>query len=294
MTFLNQEYPFLYKNGSLIKITGFVFVFIIAFIVLFQPFNFYNEELKYNFIVTALIYGFIDCLVFFFYFLTCPKIFQRYFTEENWTIAKEISTIATLLILIGVVNFLVRDITNNLSNNFTFKFLLDEILHTFLIGIIIEIVFTSINFYYLLNKHTKKANQLNTIIEPKNPHYPIIIDFKAKNNSERFSTEIDNLYFIKSDGNYLEFHVNENNEFKTYILRDTLTNVEQQFENYDTLIRTHRSFIVNINNVRNVKGNARGYTIYFDKYENNAFISRSYIAKVDSLIYKYKKNARAN
>ena len=217
MTFLKQEYPFLYKNESLIKITCFVFVFITAFIVLFQPFNFNNGELKYNFIVTALIYGLIDCLVFFLYFLIYPKIFQKYFTEENWTIAKEISTIAILLILISGLNFSVRHVTNNLSNNFTFKFLLDEILHTFLIGIIVETVFTSVNFYYLLNKHINKSNQLNAIIAHKKPNDPIIIDIKAKNNSERFSTEIDNLYFIKSDGNYLEFHTNQNNKFKIVI-----------------------------------------------------------------------------
>lgn len=91
--------------------------------------------------------------------------------------------------------------------------------------------------------------------------------------------------FAKSDGNYVEFII-RNEDGTTYrrITRNTLANVEEQFQGYDTNLRVHRSFIVNLQQVLSVQGNAQGYKLTLNGTKTRVPVSRTYMPVLDEAL----------
>ncbi|MEO1099809.1 MAG: LytTR family transcriptional regulator DNA-binding domain-containing protein, partial [Bacteroidota bacterium] len=68
------------------------------------------------------------------------------------------------------------------------------------------------------------------------------------------------------------------------LLRISLKSLETQFAKFPHLVRTHRSFIVNIFNVTQAEGNSRGLTLSL-KYTNHRIaVSRKHISLVTGLM----------
>ena len=69
--------------------------------------------------------------------------------------------------------------------------------------------------------------------------------------------------FAKSDGNYLEIYVNNQNK---KLIRATLKHLEALLSTHPNIIKTHRSYLVNTNYIENIKGNAQGYQLQITDY----------------------------
>ncbi len=51
------------------------------------------------------------------------------------------------------------------------------------------------------------------------------------------------------------------------------------------IYRCHRSFLVNLSNIKTVTGNSNGFKIYFKSYNKHVPVSRSYTNEFKKLIY---------
>ena len=60
------------------------------------------------------------------------------------------------------------------------------------------------------------------------------------------------------------------------LLRNNISKIEKQTSKYESLIRSHRSYIVNVDKVSSVKGNLQGYQLYYENILEPALVSRSY------------------
>jgi hypothetical protein len=85
------------------------------------------------------------------------------------------------------------------------------------------------------------------------------------------------LYFIETDGNYQVFHVYDGNNFIQHRLRITLREVQDRLNGFPEFIRCHRAFIVNLQNVKKVEGNAAGYKITLHSLLPTISVSRKYV-----------------
>lgn len=113
---------------------------------------------------------------------------------------------------------------------------------------------------------------------------PTIVTILSQSIYETVSIDIHEICFIKSDGNYIEIYRCENDTAQKRIIRNTLKEIEKQLSGYTCIIKTHRSHLVNINQIRSVKGNAQGYTIYFKNCSNTIPVSRNHINRFDEAI----------
>ena len=59
-------------------------------------------------------------------------------------------------------------------------------------------------------------------------------------------------------------------------MRVTLTKIEKELQDYNKIIRCHKSYIVNVNFINNINGNARGYLLKSDEIPFNIPVSRSF------------------
>jgi DNA-binding LytR/AlgR family response regulator len=60
--------------------------------------------------------------------------------------------------------------------------------------------------------------------------------------------------------------------------------VELQLKKFKNIIRCHRSYIVNLENIENISGNLQGYQLNFKQYTEQVPVSRSYTKKIKSAI----------
>ncbi|MEQ6119248.1 LytTR family transcriptional regulator DNA-binding domain-containing protein [Reichenbachiella sp. MALMAid0571] len=80
--------------------------------------------------------------------------------------------------------------------------------------------------------------------------------FTSENEKKHFSIKPEHLLYLQSFDNYVEIHYTANGEVKKQLLRTSLKHIEQKHLPNPCLVRCHRSYIVNPNNIDCiVKGN---------------------------------------
>lgn len=105
---------------------------------------------------------------------------------------------------------------------------------------------------------------------------PRIINLYDHNGIMRFSIKESDLYYIISQDNYVRIHYLNNGEMSSYMLRCPLKVIEKSLKG-SSLIRCHRSYIVNISRIKVLRSEREGFFIDLD-YDGAAEIpiSKSY------------------
>ena len=80
----------------------------------------------------------------------------------------------------------------------------------------------------------------------------------------KLSLNLDNLYYIESDDNYIKvWYTDSKGDLKQYILRCRLKTVEESFKG-SSLVRCHRKYIVNLDKVSMLRKESDGYVLDLD------------------------------
>ncbi len=270
--FLSQPYPFYYKGKSLALIAGFLFFGTLVFLYFFEPFIVYTPEHKMPYFWISFIHSCTPVLM-----LTALSLFNiSIVQEEKWNVRKEIFLIMIFLVLVGMVQFLIRDIIYNNSNNWSWKYLIEEIRNTLLIGSLFAILFTSLNFNRLNARNVKKAKELNAAPHPPKNIFNKIIQIETIVKSDAFELNIDSLLFAKAVGNYVEIYLKEVVPGKV-LKRITLKDLSTVLSPFPNMIKTHRSYLVNLDFVQNVTGNAQGYKLQVSNCAEKIPVARNRI-----------------
>lgn len=279
MKILNKPYPLELNLKINLKTSLLVATFIALFLYVFQPIkSIYNGILME--INETIHYGLISGLMVFSFGFILPKFFEKIYKESHWTVFKEIIQNLVMVLFIGLLN-LFYTINYSISNNDLNDLFTQVVGSTFLIAIfpIVAIVFYRQN--NLLKQYIEESKNINTVLHKKTSIEKINVLGEGKN--EQLEIEYNDLYFIKSQGNYCEFHLKENDQ--PILLRISLTNLEQQFSTTD-IYKCHRSYLVNIGNVINVSGNAQGLRLHFETVEESIPVSRNLTKEVKQLLIR--------
>lgn len=277
--FLSQPYPFYYHAKNLWIVAGLLFVMTIFFNYIFKPFEVYMPEHKMDYFWISSIHacGPVVIIGLLFLLKTTSK------TVERWNVRNEILLIVCYLLLVGITQFLIRDIIYNNPNNWSWRYLYEEIRNTFLLGTLFAILLTSLNYNRLNSKHIKNANALNLPYKVLKPTTNSIVIIKTQVQSDTFKLNLDSLLFAKAEGNYVELYLNEN-KINKVLKRITLKELESTLEPYTNIIKTHRSYLVNLHHVKNIAGNAQGYKLRLNNYNEKIPVSRNMIQKFDAIV----------
>ncbi len=278
--YLKQPYPYFYNIKSVIQISIVVFLMTLLFNYFFEPFGVNKKELKMSFFFVSLLHAFLP------FFIICSGAILLLFKKKivnQWTIKSEIIYIFFILLIIGISQFLIRDIIYNNPNNWSWRYFFEEIRNTFLAGILFLAIIIPIVHNYYLKKHQKTVkniipfNKETTLFNSGN----ILIKTQLK--AETFHLNPYVFLFALSEGNYTEFYFLEDHTLKKKLLRVSLKNLEKQLSTYKFISRTHRSYIVNLKQIKHVEGNAQGLKLSFNIGEEKALVSRK-------MITTFKKN----
>jgi len=112
-----------------------------------------------------------------------------------------------------------------------------------------------------------------------------LIIFKDEKGVICFSIQMDALYYIESDTNYITIYYAKQGKMENYLLRSSLKTVLEENIN-ENLVRCHRSFIVNFDKVKLYKKDKEGGVIELtDEGIHPIPVSKSYL---DNVLCKFK------
>jgi DNA-binding LytR/AlgR family response regulator len=130
-----------------------------------------------------------------------------------------------------------------------------------------------------LRRNLKKATEINQNIavkkrdETKSNRSEKLITI-AVNQKNALNISKENLICVEAEDNYVNIHYTNSDRYKKEMIRSTLKKMEEQLSENQQFVRCHKSFIVNLQKLQHVKGNAQGYKLKLEGLDFEIPVSR--------------------
>ncbi len=281
--FLNRPYSFNDDLKYNLRLSTGISIGMFIFYLFFQPLALKNEDVNNRLVIIAG-FGFITFFILGIALIILPWLFPKFFQNGKWNLIRDIILNAIIWILISTAyTFYARYIgLIEITYHSMFKILL--------LGLAPVAILVVVNQNKILKRYLQNALELVKKLEPENEregveeNMEIVIESDSK--SESLKLKINNLMLIKSANNYIEVFWRQNNEVHKRLLRITLTNVEQQLQQYPDLIRCHRTALINGQYAEKLTGGAQGYHIRMKYLDETIPVSRQYSLSVKEYMQK--------
>lgn len=269
-----------YLNPSILfklKISFFHGLFIFLFLYIFRPF--YLVQFEIIILEYTLGIGIIASIGTFMVLYIPALIFKDYFSEDKWTVGRNLFLMSTGISFIGIVLWYFSEMYKK-PYNLKEVSLVEFLFYTFLVSLIPLTFFIFINEKSVRERREKRVDEIKEIKKEKEisiaKDLNKEISIESDNGKEKINFHLDNLIYITSQGNYASFFLKNEKGLKEKILRVTLTKIEAELKEFSNVIRCHKSYIVNINYINDISGNARGYLLKSDIIALDIPVSRSF------------------
>jgi LytTr DNA-binding domain len=290
MQLLAKPYPLIEGIGKKFTVAFAFGVFVFLFLFFFKPFGigtFINQQI----FLFSLGFGGVTFTIMFINFLILDKIFLSFFREENWTVGKEIFITLVHVAFIGLGNYILAVILSITSVTLE-RFLYFEFI-SLCVGVFPIVVWTLIKENRLLKENREEAEKFKNVLQTENisviseptinkpeetqPRHDTLplVTFTSENENATVKTETGNVLFIVSADNYIKIHLSEKNTLAIKLLRSSLKRTEEDLKDHPQFYRCHRAYIVNLQKVESVTGNARGLKLTLENCLDEVPVSRS-------------------
>lgn len=265
--FLNNDFTLLNKKADRFLLIIIILVFSILFLNIFEPFNitrWYSDSGIIRFLRLSS-YGFVVALVFFFTQFPLRNLLKIY----SFKIKSYLLWLIIEIILISLVYiFLYGNPIGNFVNDFLFS-----IKYT-LLGICLPYSFAILIIYY--KNQRKEIKQLKTKIWQ--PSEKLLLSFKNEKGKIKFSVLSKDLLLLESTDNYVSVYYLLEDKVQRKLLRNTLKKLENSLEE-KSIIRCHRSFMVNSKNIEFAQKEGKKFSIKIKKMDQAIPVSQKYSSR---------------
>ena len=135
-----------------------------------------------------------------------------------------------------------------------------------------------------MRSHLKAAQLLNKRLLDKKTQHERLIRFESEYKNDELTLQASSIILIRAADNYIELFYEREGSLQRHTIRNTLKNAEMILQDFDYLFRCHRSFIINVNYLKEIQGNSQGYRLYFEKLDFYAAVSQNYIPEFEKRI----------
>jgi len=177
------------------------------------------------------------------------------------------------------------------DKQFTLKWFLGGIKEDALVSILVFVYTYALTSIRVKSYQIDQLKAINAMLEemPDNEEVvesipelsPIEIQGESK---DSITVSPSDILFIESIANYVSVWYQDGEEIKQKRLRSTLKSVEQTLSEYDFLVHCHRAFMVNINFITHIEGNAAGCQLQLFSVQKSIPVSKANIELLRSRI----------
>lgn len=280
---INKKYPQNILIRKPLLGTLFFLVFCFCFAVIYRPFN-VHESRFLNLELTIAVY-FLLASVPLFVIVKLLKLNSFFSDPEEWTVLKEALSIIISLSGAGVTIYFAGFLLEVPDSRWNLPTFFNSVLIGFLIGMVPFLFFTLINYRYLFGNEFVKSYHNQAINVPEKAEEKIhIISQLKKEDLEFFPAQ---LIYAESEGNYINFYLDVENQVKKKVIRNSISSIEQQLSAVPIFFRTHRAFIVNLKKIVSQKGNTLGYKLKLSGTDAEIPVSRQKAKDFEKIMKQY-------
>ena len=260
------------------------FIILFFFVVVYHPLRVHGAR-SFSFSFTVLFYCLLIsvCVLIMALMIKRTNCFSKY---EGWTVSKELLSIILILITIGLSAYFLGFLMEDPASRWNLPTFLDSFARSVLIGVIPVLFPSLLNIRYAFTPElfqeyrTERQENLNEASGKL-----ILIRSKAK--KEELSFYPAEFIYAESEGNYVVFHLIKQNRSFQVIIRNSMSEIEQQLAVVPYFMRIHRAFIVNLKKVGSRSGNSLGYRLKLEGSDNIIPVSRQNTREFDQLIRQF-------
>ena len=286
-TWLNKKYPqnFILKKPLFGSFIFLLFCFI--FMVIYRPLK-TQASLHFGYPLTMAIYLFASAASVFI-LIHIIKSTPFFSVKNEWTFIREVLSILLILSGIGISFYFMGFLMEDPANRWNLPTFFDSCKYGFLIGIIPFGFFTLTNYRHLFvtevsqefGSENPEVDKISSIKEEKT-------QISSRLKKEELSFFPQHFVYAESDGNYVVFHLSDEHQVRTELIRNSMNEIEQQLSGINYIIRIHRAFMVNVKMVRSKKGNALGYRLKLYGTDTEIPVSRQNVQSFDQLLKQFR------
>jgi hypothetical protein len=251
--------------------------FVFLFLLVFEPFDFIDHQKNPTLISAG--FGVVTSIIVILNFAILSSFVRKFVSSDDWKLKHTFYASIWNISTIAIGNYFYMVATSDIDNNFSEMF--KALYYTVSIGIFPVIIILVYSEHQLLKKNQIIVAETVSIIENRtavhkneeNNEKEILL--KADIAADDFLLDIRSLAFIKAEGNYSTFFLENSDENTGIIKRISLKSVEEQLKTFPNIMRCHRSYIINIDKIKNVSGNARNFSVSYDIQDIAIPISRT-------------------
>lgn len=260
-------------------------LFVFGFLVIFQPFHL--TKLSGKLIFVALGFGLTTFMVVGLMNAVFLPIFPKFFSEEKWTVGRELlwSMINTVVVGLGNAFYVVWIGIGHWS----FQMIFSIELYTLAIGVFPIGISVLLKEARLKKRFERGSSQINTGLENRRTTAPVnsrveeddsLLILPSDNRNEQFSLRYKDLIYVRSSDNYVEVYYMHEDRVTKKILRNSLKTIVETLSAHSQFFRCHKSYLVNLDKIERVSGNAQGYKLHLADLNSQIPVSRKYNAVI--------------
>jgi hypothetical protein len=277
--FFKKPNPYNEDLRQNVKLVFFISVGVMGFLALFQPINFARFE-SFNDIVYLV--GGISVttfLVLVFNIIILPSLFPKLFFHKNKSFVRDLFWNIWILVSLSLVNLLLFFKLFGLTL-ITFE----VVTQISLLGLIPLTVLIITNHFRSLRALLRQERAINqSLMEASKPEDKFI-NFESEYKNDNLIIKPETIILIKAADNYIEVFYESEGEIKNRMIRSSLVKAEALLSEFSNIIRTQRSFIVNVRHIKEIQTSPDGYKLLFNKSDLVAFVSQKYMTEFKKLI----------
>lgn len=263
---MSKPFPEEENIFGLIKVISIISVFVTFFLYVFQPFGI--STLESNKFLFCLGFGSMTFLGALFYEFTIGLLLSYAGFHKRWTFIKWILNNLGIMLFIALFNFLF--IRWSFFGFVEWALFPTMLYSTLMIGVIPLVAYGS----FTLIKEESKYQNIAGEINQKNPQA-----INTQGETYICNIPVGQIKYIEALQNYIKIgFVNGAGKLNEQIERATMKQVDDE-SGSASIVRCHRSYMVNQDAIISVKGNAQGLLLSLSDCEKVIPVSRSYVPK---------------
>lgn len=132
----------------------------------------------------------------------------------------------------------------------------------------------------------RKVKQQRTLIQNLDHQIPVSgkILLSGENGKEQLLLNSEDLLYISSSDNYVEVHYEQKGHLRRMLLRSTMTRMEALLQTQAHIVRSHRSYIVNLHQIASLRAKGKGLQLSLRQWDHLIPVSSKYKDRVLSKI----------
>jgi DNA-binding LytR/AlgR family response regulator len=250
-------------------------LFVFLFLTIFQPFGI--RGMPGNFLSITAGFGAVTAGVMVLLNVLAPQLLRAYFEETRWTVGREVAQTMLNLWAIGVGNFLFFSYAAkaefSAESFWGFQFI------TVAVGVFPVVLLILARERRSRTTYEKAAEALTDELPQAAPNTGNTIAFQLQAGQEPLTLLTSELRCLQAADNYVYVHFFRGAPQRC-IVRSTLKTLEADLSAYPHFLRCHKSYIVNLDAVTRISGNAQGYKLHVQDVEEPIPVSRQHNATI--------------